>query len=375
MPWLVGALFALALVCYQLWGVYRGWGNISDGLLSAFQIAGSYRQSWLLGMSCSIAMMLLFEQTALFRIPAHLTFDIWPGCALFVSVCLFLTMCVGLVTRFRLDGYGFGIIAGASFIFCFVLLFSLYWYGFRPDPKGSNGVALFYRAAHLTDGVSPLVPVLLITLGFYLWNWQVMAGHLMLVKGCPTLPEVNLLGVSNYRISDSLGERIRWIASPLTFPPRIFLPPFFLVISAALCFPLQGNLPLLSLESQAFSRAVNFLLWLGLALTVAEALRLYSTWISLKKLLTAMGLLRLRRTLASLRALEGKSAWSVSGSVRRVQYELFVKQLEAANQLVRLTSPPCGRSTRAITLWRSASAAHRVCAEHPLGFARIRRRS
>jgi hypothetical protein len=79
---------------------------------------------------------------------------------------------------------------------------------------------------------------------------------------------------------------------------------------------------------------------MGLALTVAEALRLYSTWIRLKKLLSALGLLRLRRTFASLRALEGKSAWSVSGSVRRVQYELFIKQLGAANQLARLTSPP-----------------------------------
>ncbi len=342
LPWLVGTLFALALVCYQLWGVYRFWGNPSDGVLSVFYIARSLRQSWLLGMSCAIAMMLLLEQTVLFKIPAHLTFDLLPGCALYLSVFLFAAMCAGLIYRFKNDGYEFGFMAAASFIFCLELLLSLYWYGFWPDPLGSNDVHLFYRAAHLTDGVSPLVPILLITLGFYLWNWQVMAGHLMLVRGCPTLPKVALLGESEYWISDSLGERIRWIASPLRFPLRILLPPLFLVLGVALCFLPQNNLPLLSLESQAFSRAVNLLLTGGLALTLAEAIRLYSTWIRLKKLLSALGLLRLRRTFANLRALEGKSVWSVSGSVRRVQYELFIKQLVAANQLVALTSPPAG---------------------------------
>jgi hypothetical protein len=346
LPWLVCTFLALSLMCYQLWGLRFGGFDPSDGFLSAFRITSNPGQSLLLGISCALAIMPLFELTDISKLTnqfSQVSGDAQAAPALFLTILLFLGMIVLLLARFRHDGWGFGVLAAVICLLCSWFLCSLYLHTFRARLIPANSVPLFYRTAHLTDGVSPLVPVLLLTFGFYLWNWQAMAGNLMLTKGCPTLPKLNdppssgTLGPSGYRISREFGEKIVRIANPLCYSLRIIIVPAFLFLVAYYCFIRPGNLPLLSLEGNAFNWTVNGLLLLALLFTVAESIRLYSTWIRLKDMLQALGRLPLRRTIARLRPIEASSVWGVSSNVRRVQYDLLTELLDAANRLNTLT--------------------------------------
>ena len=237
---------------------------------------------------------------------------------------------------------------------------------FRVGLADPDRTPQFYRTVHLTDGVSPLVPILLLTLGFYLWNWHAMAGNLMLAEGKPRLPGfkgngspkwgiwgkrfyrfigydeepsapgINVLDKAEARISQEIGNRVLKVANPLSFLWRIVAVPVFVGLSALVCFA-PHNFPLLSLEGPAFNFVVNGCLLGAFLLTAVEALRLYSTWVSLRRLLVALGHLRIRRMIARLRPVDSNSLWSVSGNVQRVQYRLFYQQLDAARRMFKIS--------------------------------------
>jgi len=95
----------------------------------------------------------------------------------------------------------------------------------------------------------------------------------------------------------------------------------------------HSDLPLLGMESKNYTRFINIALLLAFLLVTAEALRLFWTWIRLRSLLTALNLLRLRRTFAKLIPVDARSLWGVSGNVKRVQYTFFLQQLEALLRL------------------------------------------
>ncbi len=382
LPWLICSLLALGLVSYELWGVTRGGVNPTDGLLSVFRTSDAPAQSILLGVSCALAVTLLFELAGIcFLTPSLAIVNVSSVIFLVVFLAILgaagVWIGVALFKRNKASGHEVGaeIAYGVSGLF----FLGIYWFTFGKDLNQANAAPLFYRMAHLTDGVSPLVPILLLTFGFYLWNWQAMAGNLIVATGCPTLPGLryedglppprrfaglwagyyrlleyavpktgggdHLLGPPDARISQALGREVLKLAHPLCFSLRIITIPGCLLVAAIVCFFRPSvlrlhqfrfdNLPLLSLESHGFNLAVNWILMAALLFTATEALRLYSTWVTLRKLLQALGRLRLRRTIDRLRPIAVNSIWSVSGNVRRVQYDLFRQQLDAAKRLLR----------------------------------------
>lgn len=373
-PWLVCTLLSVFLVAYQIWGMSRGANHVSDGLFSAFQKTADPSHILLQGISCALAILPLIELTAVVFIPAHLSSISRSGYKLYLAIAIAAVLCIlmplTLTVRWKKRDRKYGVAAAACFLVPLALFLCLYYVAFNAGLTDIDSVPLFYRMAHITDGVSPLVPALLLTLGFYLWTWQAMAGNLILSKGCPTLPElqkisvkrwnrlrtlyhwligytvrstgtgINLLDKGAYRISQELGKRILKIANPLCVSPRIVVVPALLLVTVVLCI-IPRNLPLLSLEGHNFNWVINGCLVVALLFTAAEASRLYSTWITLRKLLHALARLRLRRTLARLRPITANSIWSVSGNVRRFQYRLLTQQLDAANRLILLTKS-CG---------------------------------
>jgi hypothetical protein len=347
LSWFVTASVALALVCYQLCGLAAGGFDPSDGLLSAFRITcgPSHKQSFLLGISCALAIAPLFELTTFYTLTTNFDLfsgDPWAHRAQVVTAFLFVVMILLLLFRYRNDSFGHGVIAAVVYLVICFLFACGYWIAFHWRLTPENEAPMFYRMAYVTDGVSPLLPILLLTVGFYLWNWQAMAGNLMLAEGCPTLPKLvpppGTLDHSGYRISREFGNEILMTASPVYYKsPRMIIVLLFFFVVAVVCFAPKERLPLLSLESIFFSYGMNSLLLLALVFTMAESIRLYSTWIGLKDLLQTLGRLPLRRTIARLRPIGAGSIWSVSGNVRRVQYDLFSEQLGAANRFNHLT--------------------------------------
>ncbi|WP_263374080.1 hypothetical protein [Granulicella aggregans] len=378
LPWILAALLASALLGYQVWGFINGGVNPSDGLFSVFRLSEDPAHGVLLAVGCSLSVMLLFELGGVFFVPPDFFLISGSKAYIFtvftVLLIAIVVICCWFVRRkAQLEelgappdpGYLFralGACAGSG-----ILFMVLFWFCYLSRLDQVNAIPRFYRMIHITDGVSPLLPVLLLTFGFYLWNWQAIAGDLMLARGCPTLPRLrregaipggwfqigplgrtfppqpaagdgpNTLEAENTRISHTLGREILRFAHPFCFANRIIAAPVFLFIATCVCFEWTRNLPLLGLESSSFNIVVDGILLIALLFTATEALRLYSTWVQLRTLLLALGRLRLRRTICRLRPIEANSIWSVSGSVRRVQYDLFRDQLDAAKRLLRLT--------------------------------------
>ena len=379
LPWIIAALLAAALLGYQVWGVMQGDVNPADGLFSVFRLSEDPAHGVLLAVGCSLSLMLLFELGGVSFVPPDF-FLVSRSQAYIYAVFAILLVAIAILVvwfvrrKHKLESLGLPPDAGsltralATLVASCVLFVFLFWFCYLSRLDDVNAVPRFYRMAHITDGVSPLLPVLLLTFGFYLWNWQAIAGDLMLARGCPTLPRLrdedevkggwfqlgpfgrtlfsqpaagngpNTLQPENNHISQTLGREILRLAHPFCFANRIVAAPLFLFIATCVCFDWTQNLPLLGLESSCFNIVVNGILLIALLFTATEALRLYSTWVMLRKLLLALGRLRLRRTICRIRPIEAGSIWSVSGSVRRVQYDLLHDQLDAANRLILLTS-------------------------------------
>jgi hypothetical protein len=364
---MVCLLISAFLAAYQLTGVIYG-SNKAYRIYSIFRrnsqpckdlLGGRLSsQDVLLATSCALALMPMIEVLGFGSFPEVATTlggEIWP---LLFKVALILAITVMTAALYwhyekpeSLGKFKFERPIWLLFVLFLSLEALAYYVTFGSGLNQVNRIPLVYRMAHLTCGVSPLIPILVLTLGFYLWNWHAVAGNLMLASGAPELPQRlagpnprttdEQLDKAESRISHETAIKVDKVAKPLTFPGRVLAIRLFLLFSAVACFkgsgPLtQWNLALLSLEGNYFNIAVNALLLLGFLLTAAEALRLYFSWVSLQRLLQALSCLRLRRTLARLRPIDAHSLWSMSGNVPRIQYRLFDRQLGAARRAVLL---------------------------------------
>jgi hypothetical protein len=235
------------------------------------------------------------------------------------------------------------------------------------DFGGSNetGVTTAYRSVHLLSGVSPVVSLLLMVAGFYWWFWQALSGLALLGNGRPILPRSGHLPPGFTQLSDTIGNDIDRAATPFPWfgwnTLLLYLLPLFLVI--LLAFVLQRawaqafDLVLHSLENQAFSRTLHFLVSLGLYLILLESLQFSATWLALKRLLEALNRLPLRRTFAALQGLSMQSLWRMSGTSSRARYKVFSHQLESLLHLRNELEAPDSREGASSELRHEVRAA------------------
>jgi len=373
LAWQVCAICALLLVLYQAYGIFPFKKIPSSGIFSVFRPGSAPSQHILLGISCVLAVVILLDTASVFiplfgkdHFPSagggwQVGLDtISPWLAVVALFCFLLMRTVSVEFKNQVASL-------CIFMFLTLLLgFTKIVLQTVVSQNTAAGIPLFYRMAHITSGVSPLLPVIFLSIGFYLWIWQAMAGNLLLCDGRPFLPWLSglpaltswrkrlddfwcrlldlpfqaepfsgtTLAPEHYRISHAIDKRITLMASPLSAPLAVLVPPFLIGLSALCLF--GKNLPLLSLEGKTFTFTINIALLIGFLLTVAESNRLFWTWIELRRLLTALNRYRLRRTFARLRAVPSSSLWGMSGNVQRIQYSFFSQQRNAANRLSRL---------------------------------------
>ena len=218
--------------------------------------------------------------------------------------------------------------------FPIVLLVGAYWVGTRLF-AGPNGIPTAYRAVHLTNGVSPMVSLLLLLSAFYWWFWHTLSGLALLGGGRPILPREKNLPPILARISSEMAGDIESRAMPLPdlrrgwvylFPIAILAPPLYALWHEG---PAGFDPIFHSLENHAFNQTLHALLALALYLLILECTQLLGTWLSLKRLLLALNRLPLRRTFSALQGLSMRSLWSLSGASSRARYTIFSHQLES----------------------------------------------
>jgi hypothetical protein len=390
LPWKICTVCAVLLLLYQGFGLWRGYKLTSSGLFVLFRRVSAPSQAILLGVNCGLATAILLNLSSIgFTLP---TLGDQFGGTQALGIFCFLCFIAVFILLLLFDDAN-SEMAVMSFVLTALMVAFASHCAFGAHLNVANDVPFFYRMEHVTSGVSPLVPVLFLLGGFYLWTWQALAGNSLLCSGRPILPGLErtravtsnrhwkywsahwyytLLGISTsprnsinsngldesqFRISEELGRRIVKIANPLCVDPEVIGLPACLALGAITLF--GSDLPLLGMESQAYARCINLALLFAFVLTTAETARLYLTWVELRRMLTALNRLRLRRTFAKLRAVDSNSLWSVSGNVQRVQYLFFSQQLDAATRLSNLAT---GRRQSVLNAVASGTRFASVCA-------------
>jgi hypothetical protein len=231
-------------------------------------------------------------------------------------------------------------------LFCYTLLtFGFYWL-FKElidAPLASSARNLtYFRSMDLTSGVSPIVPVALLTLGMYGWCWYSLRGIGLFGADRPLLPKRADLRITlpdnttrepltmlSHEKAAYPMERLCW-----PFNRRVFraFGIIFAVILLADIFIFHG-IPLRSLGRQKYSGFICIWIAISISLMLANAWQLVHLWLRLQALLVFLDKLPLRRTMQDMRGFTWGSIWKIGGNVLDIRYKLFYRQLEALNHL------------------------------------------
>lgn len=275
-----------------------------------------------------------------------------------------------------------------GFAFGTMLFLRLFAEPMRRFQVPANRVFAEYRNAHLLSGVSPIVPLLALALGSYLWFWHSLHGLALFGSDRCALPlESDLLisipddktqsdQAARNKTEDDKSETDKAQtekvqkcdllpmfsqqaaqgtevgAKPLSLGAIILAVLLFVALLVVVKIVSRGW-PVRSLGADYYAQ---FFLWCLLAcfsLMLTEAWRLLRTWVKLRELLVYLDRLALRRTLAALRGFSWGSVWGISGNVLDVRYKLLSRQLESLGHthsaLNEEVNSPCpkNRSSRA----------------------------
>lgn len=352
-----------------------------------FASTGDWRHTWLIfGGSCCVASMALVTGwgCGLFSIPATGLPYPWFAFAFVTPACLAAWAAIlasnrtarklsqdiscspdlprmtkrDLVFRNLLTSGLF-----VAWIVCFCLLCIL---PVELQLLPENRVLTYWRAMHLTSGVSPIVPVLLVLAGMYLSFWFTLHGLALFGPDRPCLPsKERLLIIGPHKIQydflrmfshEDAATRIEEAAKPLTGKIVSIGVTLVVVFFAAACL-ITGGVPIRSLGAESYS--VIFILFLDAccAMAIVETWRLCRIWDELKRLLAFLDRLPLRRTLAALRGFSWGGVWRMSGNVLEVRYKVISRQMECMNhtitslrELLATSSDPGARSSLAALL-------------------------
>jgi hypothetical protein len=246
--------------------------------------------------------------------------------------------------------------------------------------------AAFWRNSHISNGVSGLLPQILLILGMYAWFWYNLRGLSLFGEDRPVLPSEESLpelfvGADGKPIFESQDDRRSRKADGSLAGKRLFSmfsaeesgvrveraarplnwfyvwPCIFIVIATPLlCWLTLDKQVVQTLADRAFGAFVFWIICIAISMILSDTLRFACTWTRLRQLLVFLDRLRLRRTLAHLKGLSWKSVLSMSGNVLEERYRLVSRQLESARNL-----------QTALSAWHPADDAHKAIVQHELG--------
>jgi hypothetical protein len=205
-----------------------------------------------------------------------------------------------------------------------------------------NGVLTYWRSMYLASGVSPIVPMIGVVAGFYLAIWFNLHGLALFGPDRPRLPSAPILALKYAEADhdilrmfsqDEAAHSMELIAKPL----RVRAVAITSVVSLCLFLAVRcvvGGLPIRSLGAETY--ALIFFVWLhfSCSLISVETWAFCRIWSELRKLLTFLDRLPLRRTFAALHGFSWGSVWKMSGNVLEVRYKVISWQMECMNHTI-----------------------------------------
>lgn len=205
----------------------------------------------------------------------------------------------------------------------------------------------YWRAMHLSSGVSPIVPFIALLAGLYLWFWLTLHGLALFGSDRPRFPLLQDLKIKikngkqceeehdflRMFSQEDAAEKIEKAGMPLAQKTTAITAVFFVLFLFAI-WTLADGASLRGLGTRC--NAVILMLWLlaCISLQLAEAWRLYELWQELRSLLTFLDRLPSRRTLAVMRGVSWDNVWKMGGNVLEVRYKVISRQVESTNHSI-----------------------------------------
>jgi hypothetical protein len=232
---------------------------------------------------------------------------------------------------------------GAS---CFA--YCLVDFSFNETLTSANRVPTYWRAMSLTNGVSPLAPLLALAAGLYLWFWHSLQGLALFHLDAPVLPREEDLAIFIKPTPPSEAwsrlDTLRMFSQEDAGAPlEMLCLPFATEFcrAAAIVFPglllvgflVTSDVPFRSLGSSDYSRFFGIGMAACAALMLANAWQLLRIWLRLRQLLVFLDRLHLRRTMDALKGYSWGSVWRMGGQVLDVRYKLLARQMETLTHL------------------------------------------
>jgi hypothetical protein len=235
-----------------------------------------------------------------------------------------------------------------------------------------DAFSFLYRSTHLTNGVSPLLPLLLILTGLYFSTMLALREIDLLTSAPVRLPRSSAKGddtdggletaedctVSGKaaepacettatdkgrsgpipkrysRICLQFGSQIVACVVPVSGRPSILVPPLVVGLAALWLFRDEGGT--LTLEGRHYSYALLCCLMLVGVVAMNHALNLHRGWSAMKLMLRALGREPLRRTFAATRSSPDSSIWALGSGARGEQMRALSNEVESLTHLRNL---------------------------------------
>jgi hypothetical protein len=201
-------------------------------------------------------------------------------------------------------------------------------------PSGSLRVYWSNRMLHITSGVSPALPVLLLLAAGYWWVWISLRGVCLVDLRRPRLPEKQDLPIDSYRISDDEGEELRRTAHPFVFAWQIIIP--VMVLAGVSLTALDRGHPVQTIEGKAYDWGFTVLLGVMIATFLGCLLKLVRTWLKCRQVLAGLDRLPLRVAFSRMKDLSWHSFWNPGGSTLRETYKVMSRAMENLTRMLGL---------------------------------------
>ena len=243
-----------------------------------------------------------------------------------------------------------------------VFYFAFYFFTERVLTVSSR-VPTYWRSMDFTDGVSPVMPLLAVLVGVYLWFWYSLQGLALLGRDRPRLPlseflaieivdpsgakkkkkDVNLLAIFSDEGAAAPVEKLcgPFALKVLQRAVLIFAMQFLLVYLVGVRPPFYAiDVPLRSLGARANSILICLLMDLLFSTMLANAWQLVNVWRELRRLLIHLDRIPLRRSMAALPGVSWNSVWTISGNVLDMRYKLLTNELRCVGHLKNCLAAP-----------------------------------
>lgn len=225
--------------------------------------------------------------------------------------------------------------------------YALYWSTER-TLSSYNRIPVYWRSMNLTNGVSPVVPFLILSIGAYWWMWRSLQGLAFFGPDAPVLPRRESLEFPNPKQTASgplpcMLDRLNMFSRERAADPvmaqckplarrALAISGIMLITQWILAWLLgfDREEPIRSLGARSYAQFVCFLISILVAVMLANTGQLLWIWIGLRRLLVHLDRVPLRRSMAAIRGVSWNSVWKISGNVLDLRYKLIISQLECA---------------------------------------------